>query len=758
MAFINIVNRDLVNLTNCAHEPIHIPGSIQPHGCLLAIKSVDFTIDFCSENITRYTVSGYQELLGKNISLVFGEDQTAGLKKYLEEQDILSAPWELELSGKKILGIIHRSGSWFIIELEDKSEEPAELSDIYQQTKRMTAYIQKATTLKMLCQSVADETRSITGYDRVMIYRFDEEYNGEVFAESVTEERESFLGLHYPHTDIPAQARDLYIRNLLRVIVNISYSPSPIYTMDDAPHKNLDLSLATLRSVSPIHIQYLQNMGVAATLTISIIHEGRLWGLIACHHYTPKYITTYTRITALLQGQFLTSQISVRELSEEFEVAKKVNKALEGLREQIFAVESILLPEIIKNPELLSVTNATSVIILVDEKIYSHGILPQDDEIKKLANWLHTYNATAIFSTEKLSSIYPEAKKWCQSASGVLFHALGSGHNNCIIWFRPEALQEVYWAGNPDKAIENDEKGLSPRKSFNLWKETKNCESTIWQKPELAAASNFANALQKQVHIMFLTKEELKQRTLSEKLQEANSELENLNWISSHDLKEPLRKIQMFASRIIEHDFTGNYELVLKLVKKMSVSAERMQLLIKDILSYSRFSHLEDVLETVSLNEAVEKVIHDIQEEIIEKQAIVECGALPDVKGVSFLIQQLMINLISNALKFSKADVIPHIMISSVTGPSGSLPEAVRSVNAFHVISVKDNGIGFENEFREGIFKVFTKLHNNAVYSGSGVGLALCKKIMKMHNGYITAEGSPGYGASFSLYFPRNSA
>jgi light-regulated signal transduction histidine kinase (bacteriophytochrome) len=754
MKFKDIVNRDLVNLTNCEHEPIHIPGSIQPHGFLLGIKIADLTIDFCSGNSFEYTGIRYEQLLGKSFDVLFGEAERKHLLNYISIYDhSYIAPIELKIAGKAFTCAIQSNPEIYILELEPASTEDVAIADIYQQTKQFTSYMQQASTLQMLCQSIADETRAITGYDRVMIYSFDEDYNGEVFAESRIENVEPFLGLHYPHTDIPVQARELYVKNLLRLIVDVNYTPVPIYTIDDTANKNLDLGLSTLRSVSPIHIQYLHNMGVGATLTISLMHENRLWGLIACHHYSAKYINSNIRIAAQLQGHFLTSQITVRQGAEEYDVAKKVNTALDELLAQVFSTTSISFDKIINEPALLTLTNAGCVIIAIHDKIYSQGSVPPDDDIKKLINWLHTYSSPTGFSTSNLSTLYPDAKKYCNVISGIIFHSLGSGMNDCIIWCRAEALQEVHWAGNPDKAIIKDEKGLSPRKSFELWKEVKKCESNQWQKPELLGATNFANAMQKHVHMMFLSKEELKYRKLSEKLKEANAELENLNWIGSHDLKEPLRKIQLFASRILDEDQEGKSELIFNSVKRMSESAKRMQTLIADILAYSKLSHVEDKFEPVDFSDLIKSVESELSFEIREKNAVIEYGQLPTVKGISFLLQQLVVNLLRNALKFSKSDTNPHISIRHSDGQQ--LPEEFQSNDLFYKIVISDNGIGFDNQFKESIFKVFTRLHNNSVYGGSGVGLALCKKIMQSHNGYITAEGTQGVGATFTLYFPK---
>ena len=749
----DIVNRDVVNLTNCEHEPIHLPGSIQPHGFLLGLKLNDFTIGFCSENCFEYIGVKHVQLLGKGIEDLFGSDQTKKLREYISlKEGSSTAPLQLELQNKYFTCTIHRSSDIFLLEFEPRSDEKIAIADIYLQTKQFTLYMQNANTLQMLCQSVTEETRALTGYDRVMIYKFDKDYNGEVFAESKAESIEPFLGLHYPQTDIPVQARELYIKNLMRLIVDVNFTPVPLYTIDDAENKNLDLSFSNLRSVSPIHIQYLKNMGVAATMSISLMHENRLWGLIACHHYSAKYISSDIRIAAQLQGHFLTSQISVRELAEEYNGAKEVNKALANLLAQVFSTDTINLERIVRQDELLLLTNANGVIVLVEDNVYSHGNVPAVNDIKDLAKHLHTHYAQTGFHTANLSSIYPDAPQLNDTASGIIYHSLGSTHDSdsCIIWCRKESLQEVHWGGNPQKAVIKDANGLSPRKSFELWKEIRKGESFLWQKPELDAGTNFANALQKHVHMIFLANEEMVQRRLSEKLKDANAELENLNWIASHDLKEPLRKIQVFASMILEDDDIS--ASITKTVNKMNESAQRMQTLIGDVLAYSRLSYGDNGSEHVSFYDLAKQVTSELEYEINEKNAVVEYESLPDINGIPFLLKQLLISLFRNSLKFSKANISSHIKISG--GEIVASPVDPDSKVEFHKINIADNGIGFANEYKNSIFRVFSKLNSHGQYGGSGIGLALCTKIMKSHNGHITAEGNPGVGATFSLYVP----
>ena len=756
MTIKDIVNRDMVTLTNCEHEPIHIPGSIQPHGFLLGLTSERFTIAFCSGNTAAFLGLSHEQLLEKAFKTVFGTEAAAALQEYIEKLNTTFAPpLPLRLQDRSFDCVVQTNNAGvFIAEFEPVKETSLAATDVYRQTAQFTTYLQQAGNLQNLCQLVADETRTLTCYDRVMVYRFDEVYNGEVFAESRVDSVEPFLGLHYPHTDIPVQARELYIKNLFRLIVDVNYTPVPIYTTNSAAtHSALDLSLSTLRSVSPIHVQYLHNMGVGATLTLSLLHEGKLWGLIACHHYSPKYLSYDARIAAQLQAHFLTSQISVRQVAEEYEVAQRVSHEAEEFLSTAFDTENTTLEEITKHKRLLSFAAATGVAVLVDDAIYTNGVVPPEEEVHKLFRWLHKKGGRNGFSTAKLLGVYPDAGDWCGSASGLLYHSLGSGADNGFILFREEALREISWAGNPNKAIEKDSSGLSPRKSFALWKETKGCESSTWQKPELTAAANIAHALQRHVYLLQLRREEQRQRKLSEKLKEANAELENINWIGSHDLKEPLRKIQVFASRILGQDDEVDRQQTIEYVGRMSESAKRMQHLITDMLAYSRLNHINEGMVIVNLETVLHAVVHDLQFETEQKQATVDVGRLPAVRGVPILLRQLFVNLLGNALKFSKPSVPAHIRITA-EGVIATLP-GENEPHRFQCIAVSDNGIGFDEANKDRVFQVFKKLHNNNEYSGTGVGLALSKKIMQNHGGFIDATSEVGEGATFWLYFPE---
>ncbi|MFY7730088.1 MAG: ATP-binding protein, partial [Flavobacterium sp.] len=623
-------------------------------------------------------------------------------------------------------------------------------NESYNQTSQLLRYMHDMHSLKDLCQLVAEGTREITGYDRVMVYRFDKDYNGEVFAESCREDLEPFLGLHYPHTDIPPQARELYMKNLLRLITDIDYTPVPIYTLDDSAQKSLDMSLSVLRSTSPIHVQYLHNMGVGATLTISLIYKKKLWGLIACHHYSPKNLSPELRLAAQLQGHFITSQIDVRQASEEYEHSKKVSAALERMTSFSLSTESDLENIILKS-ELLAICNATGASIIYNNNVYNTGITPTEEQVLHLASWCATYSNHSSYNTNKLSNVLPELRNISETVSGIIYHSLDIHNINCIMWYRPETKTEVNWAGEPSKSIIKDEKGLSPRRSFALWKEIVDSTSNEWLSYELDASSGFAYSLQRQLNLIVISREEEKYRKLSELLRETNNELENINWISTHDLQEPLRKIQLIASRLLskEKDLP---ETVQDAVVRMNGSAERMQTLLVDILKYTRIKNHHTPLIPVNVSQLIDDVKLDMTETIFEKNAEIITYDLPVIMGIPFLMKQLFVNLIGNSIKYASSERAPIIRIYGEKEPV-YIVEGEKQM-PYTLIKVTDNGIGFEPQYAEKIFNIFTRLHAQPDMRGSGVGLALCKKIMQTHNGIINAVSTKDVGTTINLYFP----
>lgn len=286
------------------------------------------------------------------------------------------------------------------------------------------------------------------------------------------------------------------------------------------------------------------------------------------------------------------------------------------------------------------------------EKIYKNGYTPSDEKINQIIANIQSYEYGRTFSTNKLSSYMPDLDGY-KEASGIIYHSLGNG--NSIIWYKPETVSEIDWAGDPDKAIILNSSGLHPRNSFNLWKQIIKNQCSTWLQPELNAAASYAHSLHSQVIMLRLSEEEEKYRSLSMVLKETNSELENINWISTHDLQEPLRKIQIIASKVMMDLDKVPSVAIIDSLQRMRKSANRMQNLLIDILKYTRIKHTRESTKKVSLNYIMEETLMEMKDIFHDSKATFECESLPDVHAVPFLMKQLFSNILHNSLKYASS-------------------------------------------------------------------------------------------------------
>lgn len=743
----DIIFRGEVDLTNCASEPIHIPGSIQPHGFLLGLDK-DYNVTYCSQNINTYLDMQPQDVLGKNIHEFTSEDEFNRLKSYIETFDKDQSPaFVFHYKNEEFNMLLHQSGETIVLEIEPFPDGSMPLPNLYAQMRNFVSFMEESYDLQELCNYIAVETRKITGYDRVMIYRFDNEYNGEVFAEAKRDDIEPYLGLNYPHTDIPVQARELYLRNLMRLIADVNYVPVPVLTLADANEdKTLDMSLSTLRSVSPIHIEYLKNMGVSGTLTISLIKDAKLWGLITCHHYSPLVIPHYTRLAAKLQGYFLTSQIAVRETAEEFRLSVKIDNHLDELM-RIVSEEDDFIKKLLSNDSILKVANADGVLIVNNGVYHTLGNVPARENIDKLLNWLGENVSRQYFYSYALSEHFEEAASFSENASGIIYHSLGRSPKNSMIWFRTEKEKTINWAGDPSKAMIKvmDPQGhrLSPRKSFELWKQSVKFQSQEWRRPEVNAAIRLATNVENQLYLLNLKREEEKYRKLSERLQSANEQLESFNWISSHDLKEPLRMISIYSQALAGQFVESNDEFLRNASYHITEGVSRINNLINALLEYNRVGTVKASYNTFELKDVFDEISNIFGPELQNNGGELLIKNIPDkLVGVKVLIQQLFTNLIQNAIKFRSPQRPLQIVIDA------------EKTDDYWQFTVSDNGIGIQDEYAEKIFKVFQRLHTHEEFSGSGMGLAICKRIVDLHQGQIWLKGELNVGSTFYITLP----
>ncbi|SFU64553.1 Bacteriophytochrome (light-regulated signal transduction histidine kinase) [Pustulibacterium marinum] len=724
-----------VDLTNCDKEPIHKLNRIQLHGAIVSCDLNSLQIVQCSSNISEFLNKTIDEILNLSLESIIGNENFESLKKAIDQQKF--APLDLVVGNKHLLVIPHVHESHCILELEQR-EEGVDAFTYQQQLTDVITGLSNASDEKQMCDKAAELVKDFFGYDRVMIYQFDENWNGEVISEAREENLESWLGLHYPATDIPQQARKLFLQQGVRLISEIT-TESVHMVPEISPVTNdiVDLSKSELRAPSLIHIEYLQNMKVGGTLTAAIVYNHTLWGLIACHHYSPKFISYHQRLSCKFLTQVFSTQLGLRAFNTSLQ---KVNSSS--------VIRNLLIKQMSENwnitegltafdTTMLNLTEASGAAVFIDGKLTSIGKTPDSEEILKLNNWLTEHKKEDdIYFTNSISSIYDQGYAFKEVASGVLQVAVSKG-NNKLFWFKPEIKETVSWGGNPNKPAQiSSDARLSPRKSFDKWSEEVSGKSAPWLDYEVAAAK----ALKESISEIIIQKYD-EVMELNQKLEKAYNELESFSYSVSHDLRAPLRGIDGFAQIIKEDYFESLDDFGRNALETIIKSTEKMNLLIDDILHFSGLHQKEMRVGNVDMNSLVNQVIDLNQTAILFPNTKIEIDELPHATGDQSMIIQLLSNLINNALKYSQESPNAKIQI-------GSYVE-----NGKNVYYISDNGIGIDMQYKDAIFGVFNRLVDDSQYSGSGIGLAIVKRVIEKHFGNVWVESKLGESTTFKFYF-----
>lgn len=742
-----------VNLSNCDAEPIHIPGAIQPHGALLAFTA-DMKIAAISANLGDAAGLDISGLVGRHADEVLDAETAARLAAALADPDApAGAPLAVRLldrAEREFVGSWHRHDQLIFLELEPPQPDPAEPQAFFRRTNSAVRRLQVAQTLEAACAAAAQEVREITGFDRVMIYRFAQDFSGQVIAEDRSAGVEPYFGLHFPASDIPAQARQLYSVNPVRIIPDIGYQPVPITpAINPLTGRPIDLSFALLRSVSPVHLEYMRNIGMYGTMSISILRGDRLWGLIACHNRDPKYVDLDTRQACDLVAQVLAWQIGVME---EQAVTRQTLKGQAIQRSLISDIEQLHdhRAGLARNSTaLLDLMGASGLCLHSREGVITIGRTPPASIIDQLAQLAGQSGGTELFQTDRLSTILPEAEAFADIASGVLAVPLSrTPPRRVMLWFRPQVAQTVHWAGNPDKSVTAETGRLRPRTSFAAWTEQTRGRAIPWEAHEIAAAVEIRDLI---IDVILRNTEKLER--INNQLARSNEELESFAHVASHDIKEPLRHIEAFAGLLAENIREIGDRRLGTMVSGIEKSSRRLRNLINDLAEFSQLGRQSKPLTWTSLQDVTSEVLADLDPPIQEAAAEVKVDKLPFLQCDRGQIHQVLQNLISNSLKYRDRTRPCRISISAEPCGNGDLQTEPRAGSAVR-ISIADNGIGFDRKYAEQVFEPFQRLHSPDDYEGSGIGLAICRKIVLRHGGRVGVDTEAGRGSTFWFTLP----
>lgn len=725
---------DVIDTTDCDREPIHIPGSIQPHGVLLAIDPDSLEIVQAAGDLTALLGRPSQAVLGQPLAEALGQGPA----------DLVRAALAGPLVGPSFVGrcesaqaphvldmIAHCLDGAAIVELEPRAEEAAPATVVLGEARQAAGVLEAAADFEALLAAAAAQMRRATGFDRVMIYRFLPDGAGAVVAEDKVDDLAPFLHHHYPASDIPKQARALYLRNPIRVIPDVNYAPAPLMAAPGRQTQSpLDMSDCVLRSVSPIHVQYLKNMEVSASMSVSIIVGGALWGLIACHHRAPRFVAYEVRELSRLVGRLLSLQIEARE-----EVAlHRQTDMLARRREEIVAalakthdLEEGLLAHA---GMVLSAAPADGAAIVIGDRIAVSGRAPANAHVKEVAAWL--LDRDDVFASHSLERVHKPAGAYADKASGVLSVRVGGETPIQLIWFRAEQIEIVNWAGNPHKPVEPGETlaQLTPRKSFEVWKETVRSQAQPWSVAEVDAARRLCMAL-------FDLRQERTLRDLNVQLRHALAEKETL--LAQKDL----------LMLEVNHRVQNSLQLVnamLRLQAAYSGDAHVQELFSEASRRVMAISTLHgrlwksDQIESVDLctyfSELGEGLI-ETWDETWRRHLKVSGARVLAPTSTAVVLGLLISELLTNAVKYAYGGKAGPIEVLVKEAPGGRVR-----------VSVRDFGIGMKDAGKAGLGSrlveaLIEQLHGEVeVKSGAdGTEVTLLAPLSSPEDGLASARG-----------------
>ncbi|MCH2547654.1 MAG: ATP-binding protein [Alphaproteobacteria bacterium] len=727
-------------LAECAREPIHIPGSIQPHGVMIVCDSSNYTIQQVSENLQSFFGVEAQTAIGKPLSDLLGNAVVKNLKQLVIEKEMNYSHSSLQTIDGTLYDVVaHISGDSLVYECEPLPDKKYLQTDFYyDEIRNFALHMQNTNSLDDLYSEVTNTIRAVTGFDRVKLYRFDEDWNGAVVAESKADFMPSYKGLHFPATDIPEQARKLYTQNYIRHIADISYSPVPLVPQNNpATQAPLDMSMSSLRSVSPVHIQYLDNMQVKASLSISILQNRKLWGLIACHHNSPHPLPHRLRMISEIMGHIFSAQLSTLEEMVGLEKREKRNLLIEKMNialEYNHQIESLMQG---RQQLAVEAMGADGMVINLGNYTFDSGSIPNKPAIKALLSWLRSNSPNAIYHTNDVAKLFKDIPELCHLRGGMLAAPISSRKNDCLIWFRNEIIEHVSWAGNPEKPIEKVKAGyrLTPRSSFELWKETVEHKSRNWRKEDVETAQSLARII--------LESEKL---SAEESTQVKEEFLANM----SHELRTPMNAIIGIVN-ILDMDKTLS-DKQRDFVHTLKLSASSMLTLVNDLLDIAKVESKQMKLESKPFNmaETLEEVRSLMAVRASEQQIQLNINA-PHKNELYFegdpsRLRQVLLNLVGNAVKFTESGFV------NITSRVRERKDGVATLR----IEVVDSGIGMSEKQLKHIFEKFVQADDSISrrYGGTGLGLAITKHLVELMDGSIDVVSKENMGTKFTITLP----
>lgn len=742
-----------VDLDNCAREPIHLPGRVQAHGAVLVVRRSDLAVVQTSANIDAIVPGGADAALGASLRDLVGEEAAARLVAAIDEHaDAAVRVDRVQLTdgGPEVDAHCFAPAPELVgIDLELAREAPADAGQVVTRVAGWGARLAGATDPEAIVAIAAEALRKLTGFDRTWAYRFEADGHGVVVAEQRRDDLEAFLGLHFPESDIPAQARALYLRTGVRVIHDAASADADLVPLvNPETGEWLDLSGSGLRAVSPIHVRYLLNMGVRSSMSVPLVVDGALWGLLSAHHYDDaRHVSLRVRAECELLGVMTSMQLAAATELAKSRRSAEVQKAITTVIDAVGAHDGFAEGLVAEQDALLSVAGAAGAVVSIAGNLHLVGSTPGPDDVAQLVALLAAQTDDELFVTEALGEVDASLAPLAEVTSGVLAVPLSRSQGNWIAWLRPESVEEITWANRDKGLVRRDPKGdleLGHRESFERWAEAVRGRSAPWSTVEIDAVRELRSSL----GALLIARTERLAR-LNDELTRSNDELDAFAYAAAHDLREPVRGVEQLADFLLEDhgDAVGaegraQLETILRL-------ADRMDGLLSALLEYAELGVTALTRTRVHLPTMVAEV-KELLAASLTPETTVDVEDV-SVDGDETGVRQLLLNLIWNAVKYSEGPARVEIgtrRLSEV--PTVPVRRAVLADHDPLVVFVRDHGIGIAPEHHETVFDLFRRLHGKDDFGGgNGAGLALCRRIVERHGGAIWVDSTPGNGSTF---------
>ncbi len=719
---------------NCDQEPIHIIGEVQEYGFLIGTKGSE--IAFYSENVLSLFSLKPKSVLGEKIEVLFDQLKLdINWDNFSHNQEL--AIQHINFNGEEYTLSIHSNNGFTLYEIE-KVFPHHKINKEYQAVQNILRKSNDENIWKILLK----EIQEIIDFDRAMIYQFLYDGSGEVIEESVKDGLESYLHLHYPESDIPAQARALYLKNPVRITSHASGKTYPILGTEK---EKIDLTYSVTRATSPVHVQYIKNSGMEASFSTSIIINGVLWGIVACQNAKPKHLDLQSRLLVETLTRTSANAYATFKSRETLEDYQRINLNNISLRQNLLSEENF--GKALENniDDIMKTCGAEGMIIKINNEILTHGNVPNLSDIEKIIDWSKVNNQDFeenIFISNTFCKDIDKELENPETVCGIIISVLGNNSSDMMIWLRKEQGQKIKWAGKPEKGIISEIKNgveiikFSPRKSFEVWKEYVKGTSLPWKIKEIESAKWLTSIILKASH----TKSS-QIIDLNNQLNELNQELDSFSYTISHDLNTPLTVIKLNAQlmkRIIKPEDNTN-----KYLENIVNQVDTMSDMIKNVLELSKIKKSEIELKKIEVDLLINKLAEDSKVSFDTPHTEIIIENTPEVLGDPTMVYQVFGNVIGNAIKYSSKSSNPTVKIIG---------------EVFHnqvTYKITDNGIGIDKKDADKMFKIFSRMSNAKAFNGNGVGLNIVQHLMEKMGGAISYESESGVGTTFILKFKK---